>query len=215
MGSSNGETTMNFTFTIEDLKKIIGNNEQIKDWYDAMIKILPEYDINTPSRAAAFIAQCAHESGKFTATTENLNYRASTLKKVFPKYFSTDALANSYAGQPEKIANKVYANRMGNGPEESGDGWKYRGAGLIQITGKSNHEAFAKSLDMQVDDVPDYLRTFEGAVQSACFFWENNNLNKCADSRDFVLLTKKINGGTNGLADRQKYYALATNVFSA
>lgn len=202
-------------FTKEQLQRIIGNNEYLDDWYHALVKILPEYEINTTNRIAAFIAQCAHESGKFTAITENLNYRASSLKKVFPKYFSTDALADAYAGHPEKIANKVYANRMGNGPEESGDGWKYRGAGLIQITGKTNHQLFANSLDMQLDKIPEYLRTFEGAVQSACFFWETNKLNQYADSGDIVTLSKRINGGTNGLSDRQKYYALATNVLTA
>jgi putative chitinase len=203
------------TFTKEQLKAIIGNNEYLDDWYAALVKILPDYDINTSKRIAAFIAQCAHESGKFTAITENLNYRASSLKKVFPKYFSTDALANAYAGQPEKIANKVYANRMGNGTESSGDGWKYRGAGLIQITGKTNHQAFATSVDMPIAEVPEYLRTFEGAVQSACFFWETNKLNQYADSGDIVTLSKRINGGTNGLEDRQKYYALATTVLAA
>jgi putative chitinase len=164
---------------------------------------------------AAFIAQSAHESGGFTTLHENLNYRPETLRKIFPKYFPDDAAAAQFAHNPEAIANRVYANRMGNGPEASGDGFRYCGRGLIQLTGKSNYQAFADSLQMPVEDVPAFLQTFEGAIQSACWFWESNNLNQYADSGDILTMTKRINGGTIGLADRQAHYSHALQVFGA
>ena len=191
---------------------MIGKNQYIDYWYNAICEILPEYEINTPHRVAAFIAQCAHESGGFKFLKENLNYKAASLRRVFGKYFPTDELAKAYEKRPQMIANRVYANRMGNGPEESGDGWKYCGRGLIQLTGKNNYTFFAASLDMDVEDVPEYLETFEGAVQSACFFWEQNNLNQWADKGDILTLTKKINGGTIGLDDRIKHYNHALHV---
>lgn len=202
----------NFNFTKEKLAKIIPGNPYLDNWYDALSNILPNYEIDSAPRVAAFLAQCAHESGSFKALKENLNYRAVTLRKVFPKYFPTDALAAQYAGQPEKIANKVYANRMGNGDEASGDGFKFCGRGLIQLTGKENYSWFAASMGIGVDEVAEYLSTFEGAVQSACWFWESNNLNQYADSGDILTMTKRINGGTIGLEDRKKHYAHAVHV---
>jgi putative chitinase len=201
-----------FEFTKAQLKEMIGNNPYLDNWHSALSEILPEYEINTPERVAAFIAQCAHESGGFKFLKENLNYKAPSLRKVFPKYFPDDAIAAEYANKQEKIANRVYANRMGNGDEASGDGWRFCGRGLIQLTGKNNYTFFAASLDMKVEDVPEYLGTFEGAVQSACFFWEQNNLNQWADKRDILTLTKRINGGTIGLEDRQKHYNHALHV---
>ena len=132
--------------TLEQLKQIIPRNQYTSYWHEALAQLLPEYQIDTPQRIAAFLAQCAHESGNFVFIKENLNYRAPTLRKVFPKYFPTDELAQQYANKPEKIANRVYANRMGNGPEDSGDGWLYCGRGLIQVTGKDNYSWFAASL---------------------------------------------------------------------
>jgi putative chitinase len=173
---------------------------------------LPDYEIDTPQRIAAFIAQCSHESGGFTALKENLNYRAVTLRKVFPKYFPNDDLANAYAGKQEMIANRVYGGRMGNGAEATGDGFRYCGRGLIQLTGKSNYQAFADSLEMEVEDVPEYLQSFEGAAQSACWFWESNNLNRFADTGDIKGMTKVINGGYIGLDDRIKHYDHALSV---
>ena len=202
----------------EQLAQILPGNPYLDHWTDALNKILPDYDIDTPQRVAAFIAQAAHESGGFTALHENLNYRAETLRRVFPKYFPTDDIAQQYASQPNKaelIANRVYANRMGNGDEASGDGYRYCGRGLIQLTGKQNYQAFADSVEMAVEDVPAFLETFEGAVQSACWFWENNNLNQYADINDILTMTKRINGGTIGLEDRQKHYAHALQVFGA
>ena len=201
--------------TQQQLGQCIGNNPYLEHWAEALNKILPDYDITTPQRVAAFIAQSAHESGGFTALHENLNYRAVTLRKVFPKYFPTDEMAAQYAQQPERIANRVYGNRMGNGDEASGDGFRYCGRGLIQLTGKSNYQAFADSLQMPVEEVPAFLATFEGAIQSACWFWESNNLNQYADSGDILTMTKRINGGTIGLADRQAHYNHALEVFGA
>jgi len=204
----------NFNFTKEKLAKIIPGNPYLDNWYDALTNILPNYEINTASRAAAFLAQCAHESGGFKFLKENLNYRAVTLRKVFPKYFPTDALAGQYAGQPEKIANKVYANRMGNGAETSGDGFRFCGRGLIQLTGKENYSWFAASMGISVEEVAEYLSTFEGAVQSACWFWESNNLNQYADNGDILTMTKRINGGTIGLEDRIAHYNQAMEIFA-
>jgi putative chitinase len=201
--------------TQQQLAACIGNNHYLDHWCEALNKILPDYDINTPQRVAAFIAQAAHESGGFTALHENLNYRPETLRKVFPRYFPDDATAAQYAHNPEMIANKVYANRMGNGPEASGDGFRYCGRGLIQLTGHDNYQAFADSISIDVTQVPEYLQTFEGAVQSACWFWENNNLNQYADSGDILTMTKRINGGTIGLEDRTRHYQQALHVFGA
>ena len=204
-----------FILTQSQLGQMVPGNPHIDHWYDALAQCLPEYDINTPPRVAAFIAQCAHESGGFKAIKENLNYRAVTLRKVFPKYFPNDELANAYAQKPEMIANRVYGGRMGNGDEHSGDGFRYCGRGLIQLTGKQNYQNFADSLEMSVEDVPEYLATFEGAVQSACWFWESNNLNQWADKSDIVTLTKRINGGTIGLEDRIKHYNHALHILGA
>ena len=204
-----------FNFTQQQLKEMIPRNPYVSQWYEAISSILPEYEINTPQRVAAFLAQCAHESGGFVFLKENLNYKAPSLRKVFPKYFQDDATASAYANKPEKIANRVYANRMGNGDESSGDGWRYCGRGLIQLTGKDNYTFFAASLDIPVEEASEYLQTFEGAVQSACFFWEQNSLNKWADSGDILTLTKRINGGTIGLEDRIKHYEHALHIFGA
>jgi putative chitinase len=200
--------------SLQQLQQIIPQNQYVEHWHTALTQILPDYEINTSQRIAAFLAQCAHESGGFTALHENLNYRAVTLLKVFPKYF-TESAAEQFAGKPELIANRVYANRMGNGPEESGDGFRYCGRGLIQLTGKDNYQNFADSLEMVVEDVPQYLETFEGAIQSACWFWESNNLNQLADNGDIVTLTKRINGGTIGLEDRIKHYEHAIRVLGS
>jgi putative chitinase len=208
-------TQFSFDFTLNHLKQIVSNNPHIGDWYNALVAILPEYDIETEHRVAAFIAQCAHESGNFRFITENLNYKWQSLRKVFPKYFPDDAIAQQYANMPnrqEAIANRVYANRMGNGSEASGDGFKYRGRGLIQLTGKTNYENYAMSLEIDVDEAVEHLKTFEGCVQSAAWFWDENKLNTFADRKDIVTLSKRINGGTIGLEDRIKHYNHALHV---
>jgi putative chitinase len=204
--------------TKDQLKKLLPKNPYIDNWHSALSQLFPDYNIDTPQRIAAFVAQCAHESGNFMVLRENLNYRAATLRKIFPKYFPNDEIANEYASKPNKqeaIANLVYANRMGNGPPESGDGWRYAGKGLIQLTGKSNYTWFAASLQIPVEEASEYLLTFEGAAQSACWFWETNNLNQWADKGDIVTLTKRINGGTIGLDDRIKHYEHALHVLGA
>jgi putative chitinase len=204
--------------TLSQLKQLLPKNPYVEHWHHALEQLFPDYDINTPKRMAAFIAQCSHESGGFMVLKENLNYKAATLRKIFPKYFPNDQIAQDYASRPNKqiaIASKVYANRMGNGDEASQEGWKFCGRGLIQLTGKSNYQAFADSLEMDINDVPEYLATFEGAAQSACWFWETNKLNQWADAGDILTLTKRINGGTIGLEDRKKHYEHALHVLGA
>lgn len=204
-----------FNFTEQQLAQMIPGNPYVTQWYHALCQILPEYNINTPQRVAAFVAQCAHESGNFRLLKENLNYTAASLMRVWPSRFPSMDVANQYAMKPEKIANKVYCDRMGNGSEASGDGWKYAGKGLIQLTGKDNYTWFAESIETPLDQIPEYLQTFEGSVQSACWFWEVNNLNQWADAGDILNLTKRINGGVIGLADREKHYAHALHVLGA
>lgn len=202
-------------FTEEQLKQLLPRNLYIEQWHGALSQLLPEYGIDTAQRIAAFVSQCAHESSEFTVLKENLNYRAVTLRKLFSKYFPTDELANEYVNKPNKqeaIANRIYANRMGNGDEASGDGFRYCGRGLIQLTGKENYSWFAASLSIPVEEVSEYLQTFEGATQSACWFWETNNLNHYADADDILTMTKRINGGTIGLEDRKKHYEHAKHV---
>ena len=204
---------MQINFTEDKLVEIIGLNTYSAEWFAALNSILPKYEIITIQRIAAFLAQTAHESGKYTILEENLNYSDKGLLKTFPKYFNESNVMD-YARKPEAIANRVYANRMGNGDEASGDGWLYCGRGLIQLTGKNNYTAFAKSIEFPVEELADYLTTFEGAVTSACWFWHKNNLNELADLGDLLMMTKKINGGTIGLQDRVKHYNHAIEVLS-
>jgi putative chitinase len=163
-------------------------------------------DINTPVRQAMFLSQLAHESGNFKFVVENLNYSADALRRVFGKYFPTEELANQYARQPERIANRVYASRMGNGDEASGDGWKYRGRGLIQLTGKNNYASFSMQADNNALVEPDLVTQPELAVDSAGWFWTTNRLNQLADTGDVRAVSRRVNGGFNGLADREAKY---------
>lgn len=212
--------------TLAQLKQMIPRNPYVAEWHEALAQpqeelggstLLDDYDINTPKRIAAFVAQCAHESGNFMVLKENLNYKPATLRKIFPKYFPTDEIAEEYcrkSNKQEAIANRVYANRMGNSSEfDTADPpSKWIGRGLIQLTGRANYQAFADSLEMNINDVPAYLATFEGAAQSACWFWETNKLNQWADAGDILSLTKRINGGTIGLNDRIKHYNHALSI---
>ena len=177
---------------------------------DDVAKYYDMYD--NKKRVAGFLAQIAHESGGFNAVVENLNYSAKGLQTTFKKYFPDEATAKQYERQPEKIANRVYANRMRNGPEGSGDGWKFRGRGLIQLTGRENYTKFSEGLGISLDETVAYLETPEGAVSSAGWFWDNNGLNKFCDRDDFIGLTKRINGGTIGLEDRKHHYELALEI---
>lgn len=203
-----------FDLTEDKLKEILKGAPRVNQWYKAIVAILPDYDIDTPNRVACWLGQTAHESGEYRLLRENLNYSADGLNKIFKKYFPTVESAKPYARNPEKIANRVYGGRMGNSDEASGDGWKYRGRGLIQLTGKNNYENFAMSIDTPMDEAVQFLETYEGAVQSACWFWETNNLNQWADKLDILTLTKRINGGTIGLDDRIKHINHAVHVLN-
>lgn len=195
-----------FDFTKEKLAKCLSRNKNIDALYEAFSTVLPRYEITTIERVAAFLAQCGHESADFTVLKENLNYSADGLHKVFPKRFPTLESAQPYNRNPEKIANKIYSDRMGNGPEASGDGYKFRGRGAIQLTGKENYSRFAASLGMDLTAAVAYCETLEGAIESACWFWSTNKLNALADATDIVALTKRINGGTIGLEDRKHHF---------
>lgn len=201
-----------FVFTADQIRELIKTDAD--EWYEAMCEILPLWGINTAPRVAGFIAQCGHESAGFKVLTENLNYSADALNKIFPKYFVKAGRDSSeYARQPEKIANVIYANRMDNGDTDSGDGWRFRGGGLIQLTGRHNYTKFAESMKISIDEAVDYVRTKKGALDSACWFWDTNNINSYCDSGDIVTMTKRINGGTIGLEDRKKHWEHALHVF--
>ena len=204
-----------FEFSQEKCTAILQNNPYSEHWHEALCKILPDYNISTPERVACFLGQTMVESAGYKALVENLNYRPETLCKIWPSHFQSEEIAQQYAYHPEQIANRAYAGRMGNGDEASGDGWKYCGRGLIQITGKDNYSRFAQSIDTPVEEVPEYLGTFEGAVQSACWFWENNNLNQYADQGDVLTITKHVNGGTLGLEERQQHTHQALQIIQS
>lgn len=196
--------------SVEDFKKVFPRCQDPSGWISAMEELFPQYEINTPERCAAFIAQCGHESAGWTTFQENLNYSAQGLNAVFKKYFPTIESATPYARQPEKIANHVYCNRNGNGPESSGEGWKYRGRGPIQLTGKSNYTRFANEMcsdPQEVVDNPDIVATNKQiSILSAIWFWNSRNLNQYADIEDLDTMTRLINGGYNGLEDRKQLY---------
>jgi len=197
---------MAFNLTPVQVAKCAPRNKASAELHKALSEMLPKYDINTPERIAAFMAQCGHESVDFSVLKENLNYGAKGLRGTWPKRFPDDATAAKYERKPEMIANKVYSDRMGNGPEASGEGWKYRGRGAIQLTGKDNYTAFAKSIGKTVDETIAHCETLAGAIESACYFWKKNGLNEVADKKDMKLATKKINGGDLGLAERTDHF---------
>lgn len=190
---------------IEMLKEMGVSTEDAEQYIGDLEELLPRYGItSSKERLAHFFSQVMHESGCMRFDMENLNYSSKALLAVFGKYFPTKEKAEAYARQPEKIANKVYANRMGNGSEASGDGWKHRGRGLIQLTGKNNYQAFAKWIgDDKILEDPDLVAS-EYAVHSAVFFWDRNKLNEIADQDDVRKMTKRVNGGENGLAHRRE-----------
>ena len=201
-----------FDFTVEHVHSLLQGNPQCQDWYTALCDQLPKYKITTPQRVAMFMAQCGHESANFTALKENLNYQAHALGSIWPKRFPP-GVAEQYAHNQEAIANRAYCDRMGNGPEASGDGWKFHGRGLIQLTGRGLYEAFAREIGKDLDDVVAYCETFDGAIESACFFWEHHGLNAISDAGDIVHATKVINGGILGIDDRTARYRHALQIF--
>jgi putative chitinase len=198
---------------LDQLRKVFPSTaEKITHYIDPLNATFTKYGIVTKNRQAMFLAQVGHESANLTAVRENLNYSADGLRRVFPKYFDT-SLATAYHRQPERIANRVYANRMGNGSESSGDGWKFRGRGAIQITGKENYTFLSKAMGHASLDVTiAWLETPLGAIMSAGWYWDSRKLNQWADTGDIITVTKKINGGTNGLDDRKLLYARALKV---
>ncbi len=184
-------------------------------WWEAVKEILPKYEIVTPERVAGFLAQTGHESNGWKVLTENLNYSAKALNSIFPKYFvKAGRNADDYHRQPERIANVIYANRMENGDTASGDGWTFRGGGILQLTGRHNYTKFGESIGMSAVEAAEYVRTPKGALESACWFWVTNNLNKYCDNRDIVTLSKRVNGGTIGLEDRIKHWNHAMELFT-
>jgi putative chitinase len=204
--------------TGEQFKHLFPKAQDPAGWANSMNNVFPTYEINTAYRVAAFLAQCGHESGGWTVFEENLNYSAQGLCSIFKKYFPTLESATPYARKPEMIANKVYGGRMGNGPEESGDGWKYRGRGPIQLTGKNNYMQFAKDMFEDWENLfnnPDWVTSDrEFALMSAIWFWNKNGLNKEADAGDIKTMTRKINGGYIGLDDRIKHYNEAIHLLT-
>ena len=193
------------------------NAEQLKqlhigaEWMDALNETFARFNLTTNNQKAMFIGQCSHESGNFRLLQENLNYKAATLMKLWPKRFPTLEVANQYAGNARAIANKVYADRMGNRDEASGDGYRFRGKGLVQLTGHSNHFHAGKALGVDFVMQPDLVATPKYAALTAGWFWETHKLNPPADALDYTKVTKIINGGTIGLDDRIKHvqHALA------
>jgi putative chitinase len=206
---------MDFDFSKQHLAEIISADAD--DWYDALCEMLPKYGITSERRVAHFLSQCAHESGGFKKLEENLNYSAKALRAVFGRYFgpSPKRDADEYHRQPEMIANYVYMDefrkyKMGNVNE--GDGWLFRGRGLKQLTGRENYTRFGSSIDITAEEAAEYVATPKGAIESACWYWNSRNLNDIADTDDVVRMTKKINGGTIGLEDRQRRYKHAMQV---
>ena len=203
---------MDFEFTKKQVEAIL-RREDAEEWYDAMCESFPKYEITTPERVAGFIAQTAHESANYNTLTENLNYSGKALDAIFSKHFKRAGRdATRYHRKPEEIANVIYADRMDNGDTASGDGWRFRGGGILQLTGRYNYTRFGESLGMSAEDAVDYVRTKAGAIESACWFWKENSVNRYCDKSDIVGMSKRINGVSIGLADRKKHYAHALEV---
>jgi putative chitinase len=202
------------------LAKMIPTNKEVAEWCKVLNEMLPKYGITSPRRIASFISQCAHESGDFRLLEENLNYKEETLLRVFPRYFGPGKQnAAEYARNPEKIANYVYMdkNRSANGAlgnTQEGDGWRFRGRGLKQVTGRSNYATFGKAIGKTAEEVAEYLETKEGALVSALWYWQSRGLNEVADTGDVAKVTKIINGGDIGLPDRRKRYDEALAVLA-
>lgn len=197
----------------EQMLCTITTPELAAKWADALNETCERFAIDSPFRIAGFLSQTAHESGGFKFVKENLNYSAASLMRVWPTRFPTLEVAQAYAMNPEKIANKTYSSRMGNGDEASGDGWKYIGRGLIQLTGKNNYVAYSMACDNEALTKPEIVEQPKYAAESAGWFWDVNKLNTLADAQDVVGMTKRINGGTHGLDDRQMKYAKVMDYF--
>ena len=208
---------MAYIININQLRAVMPNAPQdaLAQFTEYFNRHAEQFGITTAARTAGFLAQVAVESSELRATSENLNYSASGLLKTFPRYFNA-ATAQSYARNPQKIANRVYANRMGNGSEASGDGWRFRGRGLIMLTGKDNYQRYADSGYCNGDLMghPEWLSAYPGALKSAMWYWLKHGLNAIADRCDVTAMTRAVNGGLNGLSDRRKYYERAKRTFN-
>ena len=201
--------------TFDQLNEFFEDTDEdvVQKYVDDLNAVMEFYEINNKNRISMFLAQVGHESGGLRTIKENLNYSADRLKVIFPKYFR-GVDPSGYARNPQAIANRVYASRMGNGDEASGDGYRYCGRGLIQLTGKSNYQAFAQDMGMTLEEATEWMNTEEGACWSAGWFWDSRELNQVADKGDVLTATKKINGGTIGLEDRKSHYEAALEIFS-
>ena len=193
------------------LRRLFPAGRDLDSFAIILSRAAPLYGVTKPVRLAAFLAQTGHESAGYTRWVENLNYSAERLTAVWPKRFPAE-LARRYARQPEAIANRAYANRMGNGPEESGDGWRFRGRGLIQLTGRDNYTRCATALGRPIESMPAWLEAPEGAAVSALWWWSAHGCNELADTGDIEALTRRINGGLHGLEERRALHVLATKL---
>lgn len=201
--------------TLEQLQQLfpLTKKTTLALYVDPLNFFMEEGEITTRDRICAFLSQVGVESGGLSVVKENLNYSAQGLLLTFKKYFPTKEIAQQYERIPEMIANRVYSNRMGNGPESSGDGWKYRGRGLIQVTGKNNYMQFANDRGLELQEAIDYLETPDGACESAVWYWSSRNINSAADEKDIVRVTKLVNGGLHGFDQRMAYYQTALTIF--
>ncbi len=208
--------------TADQFRQIVPKCKTPNLWTPALSLAMGRFEINTPSRTAAFLAQIAHESAELNRLVENLNYSALGLTKTWPKRFPTLQKAQEYERNPERLANYVYANRLGNGDPASGDGWHFRGRGLIQVTGRGNYRSVGQGIDLQLEAMPELLEEPEAAALSAGYFWKSRGLNELADDRnddnddeDFVAITVLVNGGRAGLAERRAFWERAKGVLLA
>lgn len=213
------KSKFDFDFQERHTVSILSNNSDASEWHQAIIQVLPGYEIVTINRVAGFFSQCGHESNNFTVLEENLNYSWQALRRVFGRYFATDEHAKQFHRQPEKIANYVYMDkhrtkRGALGNTEQGDGWKFRGRGIIQITGRNNYAAFGRTVGMSAEEAAEYITTKQGALESACWFWKTNNINSIADRGDVDAMTRAVNGGTNGIDDRRRRWNDALSILS-
>lgn len=195
--------------TLEQFQKMIPTNKSAKEWFDIAQELFPKYGLTTVNRIAGFMAQAGHESGDFKTLQENLNYSETNLLKTFGRYFTKET-AKQFARKPELIANRVYddanrTNKLGN--TQPGDGWRFRGRGLIQLTGRWNYDKFGNTIGMTAEQAAAYMETKKGAMESALWFWKNHNLNRFADADDIKGMSQVVNGGDNGMSDRVARYS--------
>jgi putative chitinase len=213
--SNNVVIMSSYIISNADLQKLFPNlsADKISNFVKSLNVFMPKYGLTTVEQWIMFLSQTAYESANYSAIEENLNYSANALLATWPSRFTT-ITSIQCARQPEKIANLVYANRLGNGNEASGDGWKYRGRGLIQLTGKANYQAFSNDINQSLDDCVVYMSSYDGAVECSCWYWKENNLGQYTNYSDVEKVTKIINGGTLGLAQRQQNWTAFNKILN-